>query len=126
MGLVANVVEAAGVATACLSMIPPLTRNTGAPRVVGVAHPMGLPIGRPGDAERPAGGPAGGPGSRRGDGGTRASYVELPFVWPERRSTAMREPDPPPPIARLLTKKPWLLPRLAGGHIPTHLEEARS
>jgi hypothetical protein len=124
VGLVANVVEAAGVATACLSMIPPLTRNTGAPRVVGVAHPMGMPMGRPGDPD-----------------GQRAvlravleaaavmsrprSYTELPFVWPERRSAAMREPDPPPPIAQLLTKKPWLLPRLTGGRIPTHLEEAR-
>ena len=63
-----------GVATACLSMIPPLTRNTGAPRVVGLAHPMGRHA---------------------------------------------------PPITPLLTKKPWLLPRLAGGHIPIHLKEAR-
>ena len=122
MGLVANVVEAAGIATACLSMIPPLTRNTGAPRVVGVAHPMGMPMGRPGDA----------PTQRAvlqaaleaAASMTRPrSYAELPFVWPERRSTAMREPDPPPPIAQLLTKKPWLLPRLAGGRIPTHPEE---
>lgn len=124
MGLVANVVEAAGVATACLSLIPPLTRNTGAPRVVGVAHPMGMPMGRPGDAD----------GQRTvlravleaaAAMSRPRSYTELPFVWPERRSAAMREPDPPPPIAQLLTKKPWLLPRLAGGRIPTHLEEAR-
>ena len=125
MGLVANVVEAAGVATACLSMIPPLTRNTGAPRVVGVAHPMGMPMGRPGDADGQRAVLRAALEAAAAMTGPR-SYTELPFVWPERRSTAMREPDPPPPIARLLTKKPWLLPRLAGGRIPTHLEEARS
>ena len=125
MGLVANVVEAAGVATACLSMIPPLTRNTGAPRVVGVAHPMGLPMGRPGDADtqravlRAALEAAAAMASPR-------SYTELPFSWPERRSVAMREPDPPPPIVQLLTRKPWLVPRLAGGHIPTHRQEVHS
>ncbi len=122
MGLVANVVEAAGVPTACLSMIPPLTRNTGAPRVVGVAHPMGTPMGPPGDAEtqravlRAALEAAAAMTEPR-------SSAELPFVWPGRRSAAMREPDPPPPIAQLLTRKPWLLPRLAGGRIPTHVEE---
>ena len=125
MGLVANVVEAAGIATACLSMIPPLTRNTGAPRVVGVAHPMGMPMGRPGDAATQravlqAALEAAASMTRPG------SYAELPFTWPERRSTAMREPAPPPPIAQLLTKKPWLLPRLAGGRIPTHPEEVQT
>ncbi len=83
MGLVANVIEDTGIPTACLSMIPPLTRNTGAPRVVGLAYPMGLP-----------------------------------FEWPERRSEAIREPDPAPPIARLLTRKPWLLRRLVSGRLP--------
>ena len=103
--------------TACLSMIPPLTRATGAPRVVGVAYPLGLPLGRAGDA-----------------GGQRAvleatlqaaagfsaprSYTELPFEWPEPRSKAIREPDPPPPISQLLAHKPWLLPKLVSGHIP--------
>jgi len=46
------------------------------------------------------------------------SYTELPFQWPERRSQAIREPDPPPPIAQLLSAKPWLLPRLISGHLP--------
>ena len=125
MGLVANVIEAAGVATACISMIPPLTRNTGAPRVVGLAHPMGTPMGRPGDADtqravlRSALEAAAAMTEPR-------SYTELPFVWPERRSTAIREPEPAPPIAQLLSKKPWLVRRLATGRIPPHHEEARS
>lgn len=119
MGLVANVIEDAGIPTVCLSMIPPLTRATGAPRVVGVAHPMGLPFGAPGDAD----------GQRAvlrdtleaAAAMTRPrSYTELPFEWPEPRSKAIRHPDPQPPIAQLLTRRPWLVPRLASGDIPRH------
>ncbi len=117
MGLVANVIENLGVPTVCLSMIPPLTRRTGAPRVVGVAHPMGLAMGLPGDHDR-----------QRAvlrqtlDAAvamdTPRSYTELHFDWPETRSKAMREPDPPPPIAQLLKHKPWLLRRLISGQPP--------
>lgn len=118
MGLVANVIEEAGVATACLSLIPPLTRRTGAARVVGVAHPSGLPLGLPGDAHgqkdilRATLEAAAAITEPRG-------YVELPHEWPERRSVAIREPETPPPIVPLLTKKPWLLPRLISGDLPS-------
>lgn len=114
MGLVANVIESTGIATICLSTIPPLTRNTGAARVVGVAHPMGQTMGRPGDHD----------GQRRilravleAGAAMREprDYAELPVRWPETRSKAIREPDPPPPIAQLLKSKPWLLPRLISG-----------
>ena len=117
MGLVANVVEDLGVATICLSLIPPSTRNTGAPRVVGVAHPMGLPLGLPGQvAQQRAVLQA---ALEAGAAMTEPrSYTELPFQWPERRSQAIREPDPPPPIVQLLTSKPWLLPKLISGHLP--------
>ena len=117
MGLVANVIEASGTPTVCISTIPPLTRNTGAARVVGLSHPMGLTMGRPGDhdgqravlrATLEAGAAMSEP----------RSYVELPFRWPEPRSVAIREPDPLPPIAQLLSKKPWLLPRLVSGRLP--------
>jgi len=117
VGLVANVIEAAGTPTICLSAIPPLTRNTGAPRVVGLSHPMGLTMGQPGDHDGQrevlrAGLEAGVaiPEAR--------GYVELPFRWPEPRSVAIREPDPLPPIAQLLMRKPWLLPRLVAGRPP--------
>lgn len=118
MGLVANVIESARVPTVCLSMIPPLTRATGAPRVVGIAHPLGLPFGLAGDA---AGQRAVLEATLRAAVGltTPRSYAELPFEWPEPRSKAIREPDPPPPISQLLAHKPWLLPRLVSGHIPT-------
>ena len=124
MGLVANVIEAAGIATVCLSLIPPLTRGTGAPRVVGVAHPGGLPLGLPHDDR----------GQRdvlRATLQTAAamtvprSYVELDHRWPERRSVAIREPAEPPPIAQLLTRRPWLLPRLISGDIPSSGDDDR-
>ena len=51
------------------------------------------------------------------------SYVELDHEWPERRSVAIREPPTPPPIAHLLTRKPWLLPRLIAGDIPATRRE---
>jgi hypothetical protein len=114
---VSNVIESAGVATICLSTIPPLTRNTGAPRVVGLSHPMGRTMGQPGDAD----------GQRAvlraaleaGAAFTEPrSFTELPFEWPERRSQAIREPDPPPPISQLLVRRPWLLPRLISGRVP--------
>lgn len=113
----ANTIEDLGLSTICLSLIPPLTRNTGAPRVVGLAHPMGLPLGLPHHVEQQravlrSALEAGAAMSRP------RSYAELPFEWPERRSQAIREPDPPPPIVQLLTSKPWLLPRLMSGHIP--------
>lgn len=117
MGLVANVIETAGVATACLSLIPPLTIATGAPRVIGVPHPVGLPMGLPDD-----------PDGQRGvlretleaavAMAEPRSYAELDRTWPERRSVAMREPATPPPIAQLLAHKPWLLPRLVSGRLP--------
>ncbi|MGI9609458.1 MAG: hypothetical protein ACR2NL_04100 [Acidimicrobiia bacterium] len=99
-------------------MIPPLTRGTGAPRVIGVGYPMGLPLGLPGDDD----------GQRRllsdvlhaaAAMDVPRSYTELPHEWSERRSAAIREPSTPPPIAQLLTKKPWLVSRLITGKLPS-------
>jgi hypothetical protein len=119
VGLVQRVLEAAGLPTVTLSMIPELTRAVGVPRLAGISYPMGRPLGRPGDAD-----------------GQRAilramlellttargpdTYVELPFEWPEspaRARNASRD-LPPPPIVDLLTKKPWLLVNLYSGRIP--------
>ena len=51
MGLVQREMEAAGVATVTLSTLPDFTRSVGAPRVAGIAYPMGMPLGAPGDAD---------------------------------------------------------------------------
>ncbi len=117
MGLVARVLEASGIATVCLSMIPDLTRAAGAPRLAGIAYPMSRPMGRPGDAD----------GQRSVLAATldllataRApgAYVELPHEWPESPARARQGSDVHPPISRLLARKPWLLPRLYAGEIP--------
>ena len=119
MGLVQRVLEASGIPTVALSMIPDLTRAVGVSRLAGISYPMGRPRGRPHDAD-----------------GQRAvlrsmldllatapgpdTYVELPFVWPESPARARNASKdlPPPPIVELLTRKPWLLANLYTGRIP--------
>lgn len=119
MGLVARVLEASGIPTVALSLIPDLTRAVGVPRLAGISYPFGRPLGRPHDAD-----------------GQRAvlramlellatssgpdSYVELPFEWPESPAKARNASKdlPPPPIVGLLQKKPWLLANLYSGRIP--------
>lgn len=119
MGLAQRILEAGGIPTVTLSMIPDLTRAVGVPRLVGISHPMGQPFGRPHDAGRQRAvlramlellASASGPGS----------YLELPFEWPETPAQARNASKdvPPSPIAELLVKKPWLLPSLHSGRIP--------
>ena len=119
MGLVQRALEASGIPTVALSMIPDLTRAVGVPRLAGIGYPMGRPLGRPHDADgqrevlrsmldllAAATGPD--------------TYVELPFVWPESVAQARNASRdlPPPPIVQLITKKPWLLANLYTGRIP--------
>jgi len=116
---VQRVLEARGIPTVALSMIPELTRAVGVPRLAGIGYPMGRPLGRPHDAD-----------------GQRAvlravlevlssargpdTYVDLPFVWPESPAQARNTSKdlPPPPIVELLKRKPWLLANLYSGRIP--------
>jgi hypothetical protein len=113
------VIEASGIPTVSLSMIPDLTRAVGVPRLVGISYPLGRPLGNPHDAA-----------------GQRAvlramleilpratepdTYVELPFAWPDSPAQARNESKglPPSPIVELVLKKPWLLPNLYSGRIP--------
>jgi len=117
VGLVQRVIEAAGIPTVSLSMIPDFTRAVGVPRLAGLAYPMSRPMGRPGDAD----------GQRAVLAATLAvlesaqgpdTCVELPFVWPETPAQARKGTDVHPPISQLLARKPWLLPRLYTGEIP--------
>ena len=119
MGLVQRVVEASGIPTVSLSMIPDLTRAVGVPRLAGISYPFGRPFGQPHDAD-----------------GQRAvlrallevvasaqgpdTYVELPFTWPESPAMARNASKdvPPAPIVELLTKRPWLVANLYSGRIP--------
>ena len=54
MGLVARVVEEAGIPTVLVSTGRDLTELVRPPRSLFVNHPMGNPFGRPGDAEQQA------------------------------------------------------------------------
>lgn len=120
MGLVARVIEAAGVSTAVHSAIPELTASVGAPRVVGIAYPGNVPVGPPGDADRQravllaslrAACGIADPGGR----------VDLTFEWPQE--LPVPRPPKPPPIARAIIRRPWLYWNLLRGEIP---EGARS
>ncbi len=115
MGLVARVIEEAGVPTAVLSPIPELTVSVGAPRVIGIGYPGSLPLGQPGDAD----------GQRAvlraaleaaftlKEAGAR---LDLDVEWPpEARSP---RPPKPPPIAQAIMKRPWLYLKLLRGELP--------
>jgi hypothetical protein len=99
--------------------MPDLTRRVGVPRLAGISYPLSRPLGRPGDPEgqravlraalallESAAGPD--------------TYVELPFTWPETVAVARNASKevPPSPIAVLLAKQPWLIPKLYSGRIP--------
>lgn len=117
--------EASGIPTVALSMIPELTRSVGVPRLAGISYPMGRPLGRPHDAD----------GQRSVLRATLEvlsaahapdTSVELPFVWPESVAQARNASKalPPPPIVELLTRKPWLLANLYTGRIPNDVSVA--
>ena len=117
MGLAAREIEAAGIATICLSMIPALTAATGAPRVAAIEYPLSRPMGMVGDA-------AGQTAVLRATLAALAaadSYgavIDLPFQWPEPRGKAMGPLPEEPPIAALCKRKPWLFLKLLSGRIP--------
>ena len=117
MGLAQRVIEASGIPTVSLSMIPAFTRAVGVPRLAGIAHPMSRPMGRPGDAT----------GQRAvltellgvlESASAPGAYVELPFTWPETPAQARKGAHVHPPITDLLLRKPWLLARLYSGKLP--------
>jgi hypothetical protein len=119
VGLVQKAIEASGIATVTLSWMPELTRAVGVPRLAGIGYPVSRPLGQPGDAD----------GQREVLRATLEllesatgpdHYVELPFGWPETPAQArnLSRDVPPSPIAALLVRQPWLVPRLYSGRIP--------
>jgi D-proline reductase (dithiol) PrdB len=115
VGLVQREIEAAGISTICLSNIAAFTASVGAPRVAAIEHPGSQPLGPPGDAD----------GQREILAATLdalvsiespGQIVHLPFQWPKGVRRGM--PRKLPPIAKLLMKKPWLIPRFVSGDIP--------
>ncbi len=115
MGLVARVIEAAGISTAVHSWIPEMPMSVGAPRVVGMAYPGSVPFGLPGDAE----------GQRAvlqasleaaAEMTEAGSRVDLAFEWPQE--APVPKPQEQSPIGRAIRKRPWLYFSLLKGDIP--------
>ena len=124
MGLVQRVLEASGIPTVSISMIPDLTRAVGVPRLAGIGYPMGRPLGEPHDAD----------GQRAVLGAMLEvlpaatapdTYVELPFVSGSVAQARNASKDvPPAPIVELIRRKPWLLANLYSGRIPNEASAA--
>jgi D-proline reductase (dithiol) PrdB len=103
VGLVARVIEEAGISTVILSMMPAYQTVVGAPRVAAIAHPFGRPYGNVGDAE-----------TQRAV--LRAALqvlvtvevpgqlVHLPFQWSEDPKATKWGPDEPSPIVAMMLK----------------------
>ncbi len=101
MGLVARVIEEAGIPTVILNMMPAYQPGVGAPRVAAIAHPFGRPYGNAGDAETQRAvlraaltvlATASAPGR----------IVHLPFQWPEEPKATKWGPDEPSPIVAMM------------------------
>ncbi|MFQ5828148.1 MAG: hypothetical protein ACE5JD_03200 [Candidatus Methylomirabilia bacterium] len=117
MGLAQRAVEAAGISTVALSMIPDLTHAAGAPRVAAIEFPFGRPLGQPHDAE-----------TQRAvlrstlevlrDAAHPGTVTHLSFEWPEPADQVDWHPEEPSPISKLLTRHSGLFKRLVEGDIP--------
>ena len=107
MGLVQRKIEAAGMSTVSVSMMPEVTASAGAPRIAAIEHPFGLTMGLPGDRERQL-------AVLRG--ALRAveeipqpgGVVHLPLEWNGGEKVKWHPPELPP-IAAYLARHPWQL-----------------
>jgi D-proline reductase (dithiol) PrdB len=103
VGSVARVIEAAGIATVTLNMMPAYQPSVGAPRVAAIAHPFGRPFGNVDDAD-----------TQRAvlraalqvleTAQTPGAIVHLPFRWPEDPKATKWGPDEPSPIVAMMLK----------------------
>ena len=103
MGLVARVIEAAGIPTVILSMMPAYQPTVGAPRVAAISHPFGRPFGDVGDTDTH------GAVLRAALGVLETArkpgeVIHLPFQWPGEPKMAKWEPAEPSPIVAMMLK----------------------
>ncbi|HSG26525.1 MAG TPA: hypothetical protein VLA32_10460 [Anaerolineales bacterium] len=117
MGLVQRELEAACFTTITLSNIPDLTASASTPRVVGVEHPFGQTMGKPGDSETQL-------AVLRGvlaaleDIDTPGDVRCLPFTWHQTLKEIQAQHKESPPISSYLVKRPWLVRKLIVRDIP--------
>jgi hypothetical protein len=97
--------------TIALSNIPDLTMAVSVPRLVGIEHPFGQIMGRPGDkcTQRAV---LLGALEAVEEMKIPGSIEHLPFVWTGTTKEAQAHPPEPPPIVGYLKRHPWELPRL--------------
>ena len=108
MPVLARRIEAAGISTVVVTMMPDVADSLLTPRVLGVEFPFGHPFGLPGDsrlqrrvleAARVVLAGAGGPGTR----------VDLDVEWPVPVREAYRSwqpTEPSPIVAQMLKRRP--------------------
>jgi D-proline reductase (dithiol) PrdB len=104
VGLVARVLEAAGIATVTLNMIWVYQNLVGMPRVAAIEHPFGRPYGDVGDVSTQTAvlRAALGVFARAREPG----HVEhLPFVWHEDPAETRWHPAEPSPIIALIKQR---------------------
>jgi hypothetical protein len=97
--VLARTLEAAGLSTLTLTMMPGYAERAGTPRIVGVEFPFGHPVGPPGEVElqlavlRDA-------LAFLSDAATPNSRRDLPYEWPVEQSVAYKawQPREPSPI----------------------------
>lgn len=116
VGLVQCEIEAAGLSTISLSMIPELTASTGAPRIAAVERPFGLTVGSPGDT-------GGQLATLRATLQALAAIsepggvVDLQFECNDD-ATLNTLPPQQPPIVSYLRRHPWAFPRFLNRRPP--------
>lgn len=104
MGLVARVIEAAGIPTVCLNMIWPFQRIVGMPRVAAIEHPFGRPYGDVGDTKTQSAVLEA--GLQVFEEAKNPGHIEhLRFRWPEDPSETKWHPAEPSPIIALINER---------------------
>jgi D-proline reductase (dithiol) PrdB len=103
VGLVARVIEAAGIPTVTVNMIWVYQNLVGMPRVAAIEHPFGRPYGDVGDAATQA-------AVLRAalavfEGARAPGHVEhLPFTWHQEPADTDWHPPEPSPIIALVNR----------------------
>jgi hypothetical protein len=122
VGLVQREIEAAGFSTISLSMMPELTMSTGVPRIAAIEQPFGLTLGLPQDAVRQL---AVLSATLRAleEISQPGTVVHLPFEWDAREKLNIH-PAEAPPIARLLRRHPWYVPKFVNRTPPEVSDQA--
>ncbi len=122
MGLVQREIEAAGFSTISLSVMPELTKSAGAPRIAAIEHPFGFTLGLPQDVARQL---AVLRATLRAleEISQPGTIVHLPFEWDSKEKLNTHPPEAPP-IARLLRRNPWYVPKFLNRTPPEVSDQA--